>query len=213
MIMAGTDYTDKGTIKLLAQRNWRGVGIATLVAQFQEARDAIETLTKWPNLCPEIIHRVPKDFPGTREEYITLRKYHYACVAGGILKEIKRRQSLDCNPRANTDKEIIEAIKDRVPVADVLEWYTDVFYASREQGKFRCTLHGEDKHPSGVIYTKEARWWCFGCSKGGDVFDAVQAFEKTDLPHAIAKLARYVGLDTKPLIRKPVPQVRGGALV
>jgi DNA primase len=144
---------------------------------------------------------------------VNLTKYHYACVAGGIIKEIKRRQAIVYDPRANTDKEIIAAIKDRIPVVDVLEWYTDVFYASRDQGRFRCTLHGEDKNPSGVIYRTEARWWCFGCNKGGDVFDAVQAFEKTDLPHAIAKLARYIGLDTKPLIRKPVLQVRGGAVL
>jgi len=100
-------------------------------------------------------------------------KYHYACVAGGILKEIKRRRAIAYDPRVNTDREIIQAIKDRIAIADVLEWYTDVFYASRDQGKFRCTLHGEDKNPSGVIYRTEARWWCFGCNKGGDVFDAL----------------------------------------
>ena len=40
-----------------------------------------------------------------------------------------------------------------------------------------------------------------------------KAFEKIDLPQAIAKLARHVGLDTKPIFRKPVLQVRGGAIL
>ncbi len=99
----------------------------------------------------------------------------------------------------NPDREIIQTIKERIHLADVIEWYTEITYSNTDQMKFRCTLHGTDTSPSGVIYTKEQKWWCFGCNKGGDAFDAIQAFERIDLPTAIKKLANHLGIELRPL--------------
>lgn len=202
-------YVDKQTIKFFAQRNWRGVPIADLVAELQAARDKLAMLEIDPDSA--IGFQCPSDCP--QGEWIESHRYHWECVVESIMRELERRRSLSYDISQTPDREIIGAIKERIPIADVMEWYCEVIVPRggyRGNWQFRCTLHGEDKNPSGVIYNKENRWWCFGCNKGGDVFDAVQAFEKIDLPQAIAKLARYVGLDTKPIIRKPKPKIVGG---
>ena len=124
--------------------------------------------------------------------------YQAKCIVDSIVKEVKRRRAIK-DHYGDTDPEIIQTIKERIPVEDVIEWYTQVTYFQK-RWKFQCTIHGQDKDPSGVIYPEERRWWCFGCFKGGDVFDAVQAFERIDLYHAINKLAKHIGLDTKPII-------------
>lgn len=202
-----TTYIDKETIKLLAQGNWRGVSDTDLLAKLQEVKDKIDILTNYPDCCMDIVPCIPKDFRGTREEYLDSTKYHYTCVIEAILKEFERRRKLNTHITANQsfDKELLDSIKARVPIEDVLDWYTDVFIPKgcyRKTWTFRCTLHGPDKHPSGVIYPQEGRWWCFVCNRGGDIFDAAQAFENMNFPEAVSKIARYIGLDTKPIFAK-----------
>lgn len=200
-----TDYCKLNTLNLVAKRNWRGVSTLDLVVTTQEAKELLELWQTAPQAAADITdYQVDK---------AKLYQYYYACMLADCGKEIIRRRSIAANPHPNTDKEIIQAIKEALPVADVIEGYTKVYYSGRDTWKFHCTLHGEDRDPSGVIYNKEQCWWCFGCNKGGDVFDAVQVWEKVDLKTAIAKLAKQCGLSTKPLIRKPIPQVRGGAEV
>ena len=211
-----TTYIDKETIKLLAQMNLRGIPDPDLLAKLQEARDNIDILTIHPDCCMDIEPYIPKDFPDTREKYLGHEIYHYKCVEEAILKEFERRRNLNKQVSANQsfDKELVETIKERIPVADVLDWYTDVFIPKgsyRKNWKFRCTLHGQDNHPSGAIDQEKNRWSCWTCKRRGDVFDAVQEFEKVTFPEAVAKLARYIGLDTQPIFTKR--EVRGGVPV
>ena len=113
---------------------------------------------------------------------------------------------------------MIQTLKERIPVEDVVSWYTEVFYhgigSRKEQLQFRCPLH-PDQHPSGVIYLKESRWHCYQCQAHGDIFDAVCLFERMDLPRAIKKLGAYIGIEIRPLreklppVRKPEPPGRG----
>ena len=42
--------------------------------------------------------------------------------------------------------------------------------------KYRCTMHGEDKTPSGMLYLGEGRYHCFGCNAGGDIFQMLLIF-------------------------------------
>ena len=81
--------------------------------------------------------------------------------------------------------------------------------------RYRCPLHGDgnDKDPAGVIYVRDGHCHCFACNKNFDVFDVVQAFEGCGLAAAIAKLAQYLGLDTRPLINTRVPRITGGAIL
>lgn len=185
---------DKQTLDLLARPNWRGVGTEYLVYDIQDVRAALEYAIENPR----------EDFKGTKECPGTEDRegYLYYCEQSlqGLEDEIERRRKLQYEGVLHTNKEIIEAIKAATRIEDVLSWYTDVFL-HKKTWTYRCTLHGDDKHPSGVIYPEEKRCHCYACQKGGDVFDVVQAFERATLPQAIAKLARNLGLDIKPLVR------------
>lgn len=202
-----TRYADKAIIKFFAQGNWRGVPTLDVVCQLQSTRDRLEQIQDCPFILKESI---PSGC--SFDEYVEDTVYNYQCVIDALQNELERRRTLNTTPNTNTDREIIQVIKDRVPLADVLEWYTQVIYENKERLRFHCKLH-DDKTPSGVIYCREQRWWCFACNRGGDVLDAVCLYEKIELHQAIAKLARYIGLDTKPLIRKPMPQSNGGAIL
>jgi len=112
---------------------------------------------------------------------------HYYMVLLGLCEgEIKRRMELAehgapaYKGRGKTDF---------VSVADLKRYYTGEAFVNLFvnvtgfevifQGgkyKYRCPLHGEDKHPSGVLYEDDGRWWCYGCNKGGDIFSLLNMF-------------------------------------
>ena len=164
---------EKEFYKLLARSNYKGITTDQLVYSIKDARD-------------ELDHKLDEVHKFILEESVK-----------AMMEEIERRRKLTYNQAP--DKEIIQTIKNSVDIADVLAWYTDVF-THKKQWTYRCTLHGADKHPSGVIYKDDQKFHCFVCQKHGDVFDAVMEFEGVDLPTAIRKLARHVGIDFKPLI-------------
>ncbi len=186
------------TLRMIASSNRRGIPTNHLIYELQDLQEKMATL--------DIDFQKPSAF--TEEEWIDQHKKFWQFSIDAVLHEIERRRYINETYVKNPDREIIQAIKTDMPIADVIEWYTDVFYSSRTEWKFRCTLHGQDKNPSGIIYSNEQRWWCFVCNKGGDVFDAVQAFERLELHQAIKKLATYLGIELRPL--KKQPQYRGG---
>jgi hypothetical protein len=65
-----------------------------------------------------------------------------------------------------------EAVRDAVPIEEVARRYTNLEpFGGRAWFTGRCPLPDhEDKSPSFYIYPGD-RWWCFGCSRGGDVLD------------------------------------------
>ena len=180
----------KETLKLMAQKNWRGMPTEKLVYNFQELQDSLQ---------------VVKDNPGLTDDnpYV----YYAMCSLDALIAEVERRRNLKYQGIQNTNAETIQTIKSAIQIEDVLEWYTDVFLDKR-QWTYRCTLHGPDHHPSGVIYKKDNRAWCHVCNQGGDIFDIVQLFERVELPQAMAKLARHIGIDLRPITKEG--KVRGG---
>jgi DNA primase len=68
-----------------------------------------------------------------------------------------------------------EAVREAVPVEDVARRYTDLEpLGGKAWFTGRCPLADhEDRTPSFYIYPGEVggRWWCYGCSRGGDVVD------------------------------------------
>ena len=197
--MARLGQIDRQIIQLQGESNMRGITTSQLIYDFQHATD----MAKDPG------YHVPLDFEDN-EWWTEWAVFTGNATRNGILKEIDRRRRLTYDLKINPNVEVIQAIKDAVRIEDVLEWYTEVFL-DKHKWSYRCTLHGADEHPSGVIYPEEKRCWCFACNTGGDVFDVVQSFERVDLKQAISKLARHVGLDTKPMSR--TQKVKGGFVV
>ena len=78
-----------------------------------------------------------------------------------------------------------------VPFEEVIEKYNIVVKGRRgKQLKAICPLH-EDKDPSLSINTEKGVWWCFSCSRGGDVIKFVMEIEKVDFKEAL----KILGVD------------------
>jgi len=112
---------------------------------------------------------------------------------GYIKAELARRES--CAQRAQADARQVElrALKELASqdVVDIVGHYVDVVVEGGKY-KFLCPVHG-DNDPSGVFYP-DGTWWCFGCNKGGDVFDALMFLGRLTFGESVSLLRRYYGL-------------------
>ncbi|MGF1507391.1 MAG: DNA primase [Anaerolineae bacterium] len=61
-----------------------------------------------------------------------------------------------------------------------------------------CPFHGE-KPPSFVVFPHTGTWRCFGCGRGGDVFNFAMEYEGWDFRAALSALADYAGVELAPL--------------
>jgi len=174
-------YNPQYTPFLEPKPNWRGVKDDEIVGIAQAIRSDVEGLLE-----------INADTEAWRASLAWCKRGFDNCS-----RELQRSAKISYEGITQTNQEIILFIKHKLDIADVLEWYTDVFYPD----KYRCTLHGADKHPSGKIYPDQ-HCHCFTCGKNGDVFDVVQWFENIDFMGALKKLARYVGIELKPIYKK-----------
>ncbi len=89
----------------------------------------------------------------------------------------------------------VDQIKQRLDLTDVIRQYIKVEKAG-SNFKACCPFHNE-KTPSFYISPSRNVWHCFGCSKGGSVFDFVMEIEKMDFSEALTSLAKRAGIEIK----------------
>ncbi len=82
-------------------------------------------------------------------------------------------------------------IKDKIDLVAYITKYSQV----DGRGFANCPIHKETQ-ASLKIYNNKT-WYCFGCLKGGDIFDFVMAMDNIDFKEAINKLAYMTGVDLK----------------
>lgn len=87
---------------------------------------------------------------------------------------------------------IIDDIKDRVKMADLLNAYG---IAPKRGTNIYCCVFHHDKHPSANIIKGSDRFQCFVCGRTWDIFDFVQEYEHCDLSTAIKQIDRKMGLN------------------
>ncbi|MDO4177322.1 MAG: DNA primase, partial [Bacillota bacterium] len=95
--------------------------------------------------------------------------------------------------RNNSKVDIVEEIKNRCNIADVIGRVVTLKKAGSTL-KGLCPFHKE-KTPSFVVYESSQRYKCFGCNEGGDVFNFVQKYYNLDFREAVEMLAKEYGID------------------
>ena len=93
----------------------------------------------------------------------------------------------------NDIKDIIEEIKSRCDIANVISSYINI-KPSGANYKGLCPFHGE-KTPSFYINTSKQIYKCFGCGEGGDVINFVMRIENLDFMDAVKLLANRCGIE------------------
>ncbi len=97
--------------------------------------------------------------------------------------------TLDSTTRpAILTRDQIETIRARHPIEDVVSIYTDLRRSGRVL-KGHCPLPGhEDRTPSFCVYVADQRFYCFGCNRGGDVFEFLELVEQLNFREAVERL-------------------------
>ncbi|WP_053957549.1 DNA primase [Inediibacterium massiliense] len=90
------------------------------------------------------------------------------------------------------DEELIEEIKERNPIIDVVSRYVPL-KKSGSTYKGLCPFHHE-KTPSFVVSEEKQFYHCFGCGKSGDAIQFVMQMEHIDFIDAIHMLGDWAGI-------------------
>ena len=91
------------------------------------------------------------------------------------------------------DRKIIEEIKDRCNIEDVVRTYVDLVRAGSNY-KGLCPFHSE-KTPSFTVFPSTQNFYCFGCGAGGDVITFIMRTEMMEYVDAIEFLGKKAGIE------------------
>ncbi len=93
---------------------------------------------------------------------------------------------------AKYSEAIIEEIKRRIPIEEVVSAYTTL---SQKGGRLwgKCPFH-EDKTPSFSLIPEKNWYYCFSCKRSGSIFDFVMETEHVTFPEAVQMLAKRCGV-------------------
>ncbi|MBP5236550.1 MAG: DNA primase, partial [Clostridia bacterium] len=91
------------------------------------------------------------------------------------------------------DRKIIEEIKDRCNIEDVVRTYVDLVRAGSNY-KGLCPFHSE-KTPSFTVFPSTQNFYCFGCGAGGDVITFIMRSEMLEYVDAIEFLGKKAGIE------------------
>ncbi len=92
-------------------------------------------------------------------------------------------------------QDTIERIRDRSDIVEVVSRYIEL---RRVGSNFRalCPFH-QEKTPSFFVSPDRQSFHCFGCGKGGSVFDFVMEIEGVSFPEAVRTLGQQCGIEVK----------------
>lgn len=91
------------------------------------------------------------------------------------------------------DPKIVEEIKARNPIEDVMAQYA-VLKRAGSNMVCNCPFHSE-KTPSCTVFTARQSFYCFGCGAGGDVISLVRRAEGLEYVEALEYLGRRAGIE------------------
>lgn len=90
-------------------------------------------------------------------------------------------------------RSVIEAIKDRTDIVDLIGTYVTLRRAGSNHVGL-CPFHSE-RTPSFTVFEDNQSFHCFGCGAGGDVFTFIMRLENLEYPEAVEVLAKRAGIE------------------
>lgn len=87
----------------------------------------------------------------------------------------------------------IQEIKQKIDIVEFIAKYLPDLKKRGRHWTARCPFH-QEKSPSFIVSPELQIYKCFGCGKGGDVFNFWQEFEKVDFKESLAELAKIAGV-------------------
>ncbi|HEX2239932.1 MAG TPA: DNA primase [Actinomycetota bacterium] len=97
---------------------------------------------------------------------------------------------------AKIKTEDIDALRERADIVEIVSGYTHLKKAGAHTFKGLCPFHSE-KTPSFSVNTGSNLWHCFGCQRGGNLYQFVQEIENLPFPEAVEWVARKVGVELR----------------
>ena len=94
------------------------------------------------------------------------------------------------------DTEILEEIKDRIDIVQLVSKYVPLKRAGRNYQAL-CPFH-QEKTPSFTVSPEKQFFHCFGCNASGDIFQFVMKMENLTFPEALEMLAKEAGVEIPP---------------
>jgi hypothetical protein len=145
-----------------------------------------------------------------------------------IRRELGRRQKLRHMPGAPAWPETqnlalrarLQGVKDLLPLAPFCETNGGLFRRSDSGGITRACCPLPDHHDDTPSFRIEGqRWHCFGCNRGGDVFDLAMAlWGYTQLYPVLLLMEQGLGIEPpkeavpdKPVVVLPVVRLKDGS--
>ncbi|MHB1000501.1 MAG: CHC2 zinc finger domain-containing protein [Armatimonadota bacterium] len=102
-------------------------------------------------------------------------------------------------------RDFIDIIRDRALIEEVVGAQVKLRGGSRPTGI--CPFHNESG-ASFTVYPEQNRWKCFGCGKGGSVFDFVMLTDGVEFWEAACRLGERFGVPVPELSKKDAAEVK-----
>jgi DNA primase catalytic core len=100
-----------------------------------------------------------------------------------------------------------EQVQEANPIEDVVAETVSLPPQRSPQGyKIHCPFH-HDAQPSLHVYPQTDSWWCYGCNRGGDVFDWIQLRDKVGFREALGILVDQAGIPCPQQAPEPLAQI------
>ena len=93
----------------------------------------------------------------------------------------------------NFDHDLLQEIKSRADIVDVISSYINVIKKGRRYVAV-CPFH-DDHNPSMDINKEKQTFHCYVCHHGGDVFTFVADYEKISFVEAVKKVCEIINFD------------------